>query len=123
MIGCDVRSAPDFARTLLTNPEAIAVNQDPMGRQGWRLGETSPKKTEVWVKPLVDGAVAVGLFNRGEGATRVSFAWESAGIHDRRSLLVRDLWAREDVGVFRGSYSARVESHACHLLKLIPQRT
>lgn len=122
MIGCDVRAMAPAARGILSNREAIAVNQDPMGRQGARVGESS-LWGEVWAKPLSDGSIAVGLFNRSDaGEHVVSVAWEAVGLHDRRAAIVRDLWAHEDVGEFRGSYTAKVESHGCALVKITPQK-
>lgn len=121
MIGCDVRSMTSFTQQLLTCAEAIAVSQDPLGVQARRVGEAS-QHGEVWVKPLADGSLAVGLFNRSaEGERIVPLPWESLGLHDRREALVRDLWAGEDLGVFRGSFSTKVEPHGCTLLRLIPQ--
>jgi len=121
MIGCDVRKMTPATKAILTNPEAIAVNQDPLGRQACRVGE-SWLWGEAWAKPLANGSVAVGLFNRdGEHARRVPFAFESVGIHDRRSCVVRDVWAREDVGAMRAGYTPLVEPHGCAFLTLTPE--
>jgi len=122
MIGCDVRSMTAAAKEILTHREVIAVDQDPMGRQGYRVGKDG-SSAQVWAKPLSDGSLAVGLFNRANGwAQTIPVAWESVGLHDRRPAVVRDLWKREDLGVFSGSFSASVKAHGCLLLKLTPQR-
>jgi alpha-galactosidase len=123
MIGCDVRHMSPAAREILLNSEAIAVNQDPLGAQGWKVGEHRQLQSiaEIWAKPLADGSVALGLFNLGEkGHRRVPFAWESVGLHDRRPCRVRDLWAHEDLGVFRGEFSTLLDRHDVALLKLTP---
>jgi len=39
---------------ILTNPEVIAVDQDPAGIQGHRVWQEGP--LEIWMKPLADGA-------------------------------------------------------------------
>ncbi|NQT87991.1 hypothetical protein HQ560_14585, partial [bacterium] len=120
MIGCDVRTLSPEAREILTNPEVVAVNQDAFGRQGACVGK-SFAAGDVWAKPLGDGSIAVGLFNRKDAGDRLmSFAWESVGLHDRRPAAVRDLWAREDLGIFTGSFSTTVEPHGCTLLRLTP---
>lgn len=120
MMGCDVRNMTPLTKEILTNPEAIAVDQDLVGRQGFRVGEDI-FKGQVWAKPLVDGSIAVGLFNRSAKHPRtIPLAWESVGLHDRRPAMVRDLWKREDLGVFTGSFCAPVEPHGCLLLKLTP---
>jgi len=120
MIGCDVRRMNQATKDILLNAEVIAVNQDPLGRQGYQVGRV-PWARDIavtWAKPLQDGSVAVGLFNLGErDGRRIAVAWETLGIHDRRKCRVRDLWAREDLGVHTGSYVARVDHHDVALLR------
>ena len=123
LIGCDVRRMSAATKRILTNPEVIAVDQDPLGRQACRVGGTSyaGEIAEVWAKPMSDGSVAVGLFNLGEREGRlVSVAWESLGIPDRLAGRVRDLWAREDLGEFRASFTARVDRHGVCLVRIQP---
>lgn len=123
MIGCDVRAMSQATREILLNHEAIAVNQDPLGRQGFRLGSVDwgGQTADAWAKPLRDGSVAVGMFNLGEMAQRrITVAWESLGLHDRRPCRVRDLWAHADLGVFTGSFDARVDSHDVMLVRITP---
>ena len=125
MIGCDVRTMHQVTRDILLNREAIMVNQDLLGRQGYHVGTVfhSRQAADVWAKPLADGSVAVGLFNLGEREQRrVTVAWESIGLHDRRPCRVRDLWAGEDLGVFRGDFSTLVGSHDVALVRLTPQK-
>lgn len=124
MIGCDVRAMNDVTREILLNREAIAVNQDRLGRQGYQVGTVyhGRQAADVWAKPLADGSIAVGLFNLGERELRrVTVAWESIGLHDRRPCLVRDLWAGEELGVFRGDFSTLVGRHDVALVRLTPQ--
>ena len=121
MIGCDVRNMTPETKAILAAPEVLAVDQDPMGRQARSLVPEAAV-TQVWAKPLEDGSVAVGLFNRSsKGERLVSVAWESVGLGVGEEVVVRDLWAREDLGVFRGSFSATVAQHACRLVRLIPR--
>lgn len=120
LIGCDIRSMDAATKEILTNAEAIAVNQDPLGAQGYTLGHDG-NKAEVWRKPLGDGSVAVGLFNLHDERTRnLAVSWEALGIHDRRACVVRDLWAHEDVGEFTRVFAADVAPHTCRLLKVTP---
>src|SRR5450755_2251877 len=64
--GNDIRSMPPEIKEILTNPEVIAVNQDPLGKQGRRVRKDAT--TEVWSKQMKDGSRAVVLFNRGSAA-------------------------------------------------------
>ena len=108
MAGNDIRSMSEPIRRMLTAREVIAVDQDPLGKQGTRVARAG--ETEVWRRDLVDGSCAVALFNRD--AVEREIAYEFAG-----RALVRDLWAREDLGEFRGGYSARVGPHDVVLLR------
>lgn len=123
MIGCDVRSMSDAARAILLNRELIAVNQDPLGRQGRRVGQMwhGRQRGEVWAKPLEDGSIAVGLFHLGERERqRLTVAWESIGLDARRPCTVRDLWTGGDLGEFRGDFSTRVARHDAAVVRLTP---
>lgn len=123
MIGCDVRAMSPATRTILLNSELIAVNQDPLGVQGYQVGRV-PWASDIavtWAKPLLDGSIAVGLFNLGErDGRRIAVAWETLGLHDRRPCKVRDLWAHEDLGTHTGSFVARVDRHDVMMLRLTP---
>src|SRR5438552_3449061 len=94
--GNDVRTMSDGVRRMLTAPEVIAVDQDPLGKQGTRIARDGD--TEVWRRDLADGSCAVALFNRD--AAECEIAYEFAG-----RALVRDLWAREDVGEVRDGFA------------------
>jgi alpha-galactosidase len=120
MIGCDVRKMDEPTRELLLNPEVIAVNQDPLGAQAVCLGR-GHFGAELWYKPLVDGSVAVGVFNWGDEKHRsLAVAWEALGIHDRRECVVRDLWARAEIGTFTRAVNAAVAPHHSRVLKITP---
>jgi alpha-galactosidase len=99
---------------ILTNPEVIAIDQDPLGVEGHRVWEEGP--LEIWIKPLADGSKAVGLFNREQSTIRITVKFSDIGIGERAT--VRDLWARRDLGTFTGSYSADVEHHGVVLIKV-----
>ena len=62
--GNDLRDMRPEIHDILTNKEVIAVDQDPLGRQGRRVHKNGD--LEVWAKQLKDGRRAVILFNRGD---------------------------------------------------------
>jgi alpha-galactosidase len=114
LIGCDLTKVDDFTLNLLTNDEVIAVDQDPLGRAARRI--TVDRNLEVWARPLADGSLAVGLFNRGEIADTVHVHWSDLGITGEKN--VRDLWRQKDIGSFGGEYSALVPRHGVVLIKV-----
>ncbi|MDD8027893.1 MAG: putative Ig domain-containing protein, partial [Acidobacteriota bacterium] len=60
----DVTRLDDFTLGLLTNDEVLDVDQDPLGKPAVRVKKDGD--VEVWSRPLEDGSLAVGFFNRGE---------------------------------------------------------
>ena len=116
MAGNDLRDMSPATRAILTAPEVIAVDQDPLGRQGQRVVRTV--STEAWVRELVDGSHAVLLLNRGDAPARVEVTWADLGLSTPRA--VRDLWERADLGVRGEGCDASLAPHAAALLRLSP---
>ena len=87
---------------LLTNPEVIAIDQDALGRQARRVSQEG--KLEVWARPLANGRVAAGLFNRGNERAKVTARWTDLGLKGKAR--VRDAWARKDLGSFADAFAA-----------------
>jgi len=114
LIGCDLSQLDDFTLAVLTNTEVLEVNQDPLGKAAGRVAGNG--RTEVWARPLADGALAVGLFNRGVQETTVTAEWEDLGIKGCQA--VRDLWRRRDIGHYDNAYTAHVPPHGAMLLTL-----
>jgi alpha-galactosidase len=107
MLGNDVRMLPRDISALLANRDLIAVDQDPLGRQGKRVAQAGD--TEVWAKPLADGSVAVAFFNKGVRAHRSRCQAARLG---RTAASARSLVARE-----RGPRQQQLRrvSHAAHV--------
>ena len=114
LIGCDMAQLDDFTLGLLTNDEVLAVDQDPLGKQGRLVSREG--FTEVWAKPLEDGSLAVGLFNTGEWEVPVAATWVSLKLDGERT--VRDLWRQKDLGKFSDKFEARIPRHGAVLVKL-----
>jgi alpha-galactosidase len=104
----------DFTLSLLTNDEIIEIDQDPLGKPGFRVSKTGDH--EVWKKYLEDGSLAVGLFNRGDKPAMVRASWNDLGLEGKQTL--RDLWRQKDLGTFEGEYSAEVGRHGVIMLKI-----
>ena len=114
--GNDLTQMTPETRATLTNPEVIAVDQDPLGVEGQRVWEEGP--LEIWAKPLAGGSKAVGMFNREQSTIKITAKFSQIGISGRAS--VRDLWARKDLGVFSGAYSADVAEHGVVMIRVTP---
>jgi len=118
MAGNDLAGMPPEIREILTNKEAIAIDQDPLGRQGRRVREEGDFQT--YSKQLADGSRAVILLNRSASEHELSVHWTEIGYPAGLKAVVRDLWSHKDLGTFSGTYSAVVPSHGVVFLKIVP---
>jgi alpha-galactosidase len=107
MAGNDLRAMDEATIDVLTNLEAIAVDQDPLGAQGhvvWNDGNVS-----LWAgKPLFDGSQAVMVLYQGRYRASRRIAWREIGLAETDELYVRDLWKHETSGPHRGGVDASV---------------
>ncbi len=115
--GNDLRDMSAETLSILTAPEVIAVDQDPLGVQGIKVADSGG--LQVWAKRLQQpGAVAVALFNRTGSTASITATWSAIGL-PAGSATVRDLWARADRGTFDDSYTVSVPSHGTVLVKVV----
>ena len=112
--GNDLTRMTPYTVEILTNREVIAVDQDPLGKQGFRIAQEGP--FEVWMKPMADGSRVVGLFNRQRTVEQMSVSFSQIGIHGEATI--RDLWLKKDLGTFKDSYSAYVPTHGVVLVRI-----
>lgn len=118
LLGNNMDNLDPFTLSLLTNDEVLAVNQDALGKQGVTVAKDG--ELQVYRKPLEDGSIAVGLFNRGEAEARVTARWADLGLTGRAT--VRDLWRQKDLGTHDTAFSAAVKPHGVLLLRLVAAR-
>ncbi len=127
LIGCDLSSLDAFTLNLLTNDEVIAIDQDPLGKQAERVKETAGQ--EVWAKKLMDGSLAVGLFDTGDPSPAGMFNWTGKMQIDTVSVTwneleisgpkqARDLGRQKDLGEFDQELKFPVNHHGVVLIRL-----
>ncbi len=116
LIGCDLTKLDPFTLALLTNDEAIDVNQDPLGKPAALVSQDAGDGGEAWARPLFDGTRAVGLVNPNPWVSTLTVSWADLGLHGPQP--VRDLWLHQNVGTASGHYSVEVPAHGCVLLKI-----
>ena len=114
LLSCYVDKLDDFTLSLLTNDEVIEVNQDPAGKQVQRV--VKAENLEVWFKPMEDGSVAVGLFNRGDKEAEIDVTWADLGRQGPQK--VRDLWRQKDLGSHAESFRSKVNPHGVVLVNV-----
>jgi alpha-galactosidase len=112
LAGNDLSKMTETDKSLLMNKEAIAIDQDALGKQGDRLYESGD--LDVWTKPLSGGRVAVGLFNRSWSTRDVPVDLAAIGFHSGASL--RDVWKQKDLGHHAGVFTDTLPKHGATLL-------
>ena len=128
MAGNDLRAMSSETIAILTNPEAVAIDQDSLGIQGFKY--SAQDSLEIWFKPLAQGDWAVCFLNRSKLAQKVTFVWNENRVVDefsKRELdfakggcTIRDLWAKKEIGTTKKPYAATIASHDVRLLRLKP---
>jgi alpha-galactosidase len=113
--GNDLRVMSADTLEILSNHEAIAIDQDVLGRPAQRIFTRG--EIEVWLKPLSNGDRAVGIFNRGETEQLVSLNWTDMGF-DHAPQTMRDLWRHADLTPGKEGFAAPIPSHGVVLLRL-----
>jgi alpha-galactosidase len=114
MAGNDIRTMSADVSAILRNPRLLAVNQDPLGAGGRRVRDDGD--TEVFAKPLSDGSVAVGLFNRGGGTATITASAAQVGLTGG-SFTLTDLWTGATSST-SGQISASVPAHGVAVFKM-----
>ena len=119
MAGNDIRHMSSEIRNILTNKEVIAIDQDPLGKQGVKI--TDIGDYEIWAKELSGGELAIALLNRGLSPINAVIRWgwilRKFGLKDKNYRL-RDLWKHRFVGNTSRTFRAKVLPHDVILLRL-----
>lgn len=125
---------------LITNMEAVAVNQAWAGHSGSPfkqavemvqlahqqvkgrevLGEvhTDLPKWQYFQKPLGNGRVAVLMLNHADSTQNLTLSFADVPGLGCSRCLVRDIWQRKDLGVLQGSLTQTLVSHDSAFLVL-----
>src|SRR3569833_708845 len=89
--GTDLRGASAATLALYTDRDVIAVDQDPLGKQGTQV--SSSGGLDVLAKPLQNGDVAVVLFNEIGSAATISTTASAVGLPSASSYTLNNLWS------------------------------
>ena len=114
LAGNNIATMSSDTKGVLTNSEVIAINQDPLAKQGAKLsgGGTG---LEIYNKTLSGtGRRAVLLLNRSAAAATMTVRFADIGLGSTAS--VRNVWAAMDLGTKTTSYDVSVPAHDSVLL-------
>lgn len=126
MAGNDLHKMSEETKNILTNKEAIAIDQDPLGVECFRYYLFDG--IEILVKPLSKGDLAICFLNRSDRTQQVSFDWMAHVIKDKvanmdvdftkNTYKLRDVWAKKDLGTTQKTFRQAISSHDVVMLKL-----
>jgi alpha-galactosidase len=118
MMGCDIRNMDEATKTILLNKDLIDIDQDTLGKQGFRVMRHDG--VEAWKKPLARNRVAIALLNRNSTDKSVSVSWKDLELDPQISFAVQDVWRHASLGRSKGPLSAELKPHETKVLLLSP---
>ena len=114
LISADLLDANQSTIDILANKEVLAVSDDPLGKEGLRLGDSGREDRsvgEIYVAPMTGGRFAVCMFNREGGEYNMTFhesdlralgatsnGGDTSNWGASAGWRVRDVWAHTDNG-------------------------
>jgi alpha-galactosidase len=115
MAGNDLRTMKPEILKILTNKEAIAIDQDSLGKQGYRYMDHPSK--DIWIKELSKGNWAFCYYNTGDQPLTIRINWIHYGFL-QGEYSVYDIWKQKEVGTTAKNWDIEVPSHDVVFYKL-----
>jgi len=126
MAANDIRNMSKETLAILTNKEAIDIDQDAGAMQAFRYANQDSLQT--WFRPLQNGDWAVCFINRGSTAKKVSFDWGKETVENdfyKKQLnastvnyQLYDLWSKKIIGSTAKPLNANLPAHDVIWLRL-----
>lgn len=136
MAGNDLSNMDAATRNILTNAEMIAIDQDLLGKQGFKIRDYG--QLEVYLKPLANNEYAICFFNRLNQAVNIEFNWKTMVLQATQAgkpliltpeierndysfskiYNLRDVWQKKTVGNTGQSFKASLPAHDVVVLRL-----
>ncbi len=113
ILGNDLRNMSDAVKSIVTNKNLIAINQDSLAKQAKRVRKGT---VDVLAKPLADGSTAVCFFNKSSHAKSCKFDLntlvkdEYVAMKKKDEYSVQEQWSNQS-SVTSGTLSAVLEKH------------
>jgi alpha-galactosidase len=127
IIGTDVRDLDPAIRDVLANKGIVAVDQDPLGIQGF--AHRREPNAEVWARPLDGGDWALAFLNRGDAPHAETFDFAAEPIEDAMTgrrpgfgdnvYRIVDLWTGEAAGTTAQPLAVTVGPRDVQIYRLV----
>ncbi len=112
MLGSEMRDLDPWTLGILTNEEVLSLLSTTSGAKQ----VTRTEETVVWKTEDKEGNTYVAFFNVSFHETSPSVSFMQLGVRGER--MVRDLWAKTELGKVEGRIGAKVPPHGAVLYKL-----
>ena len=113
ILGNDLRNMSDQVKSIVTNRNMIAINQDPLAKQAKRVRKGA---VDVLAKPLADGSVAVCFFNKTSHEKSCKFDLntlandEYVAMQKKSEYSLKEQWSGQ-IATTDGKVNAVLEKH------------
>jgi alpha-galactosidase len=114
MAGNDLRSMDEPTKKILSNSNAIKVNQDKLGIQGSKIFDEGD--FEIWSKKLSNNETAIIFFNRNEKENTFKIDWKQLGINHNSQLF--DIWKNAEIGSTGTTSKVTIPGHSVLFYRL-----
>ncbi|WP_318310198.1 glycoside hydrolase family 27 protein [Flagellimonas crocea] len=125
-LGNDLRKAKPKTIETLTNDLVIAINQDPLGIQGFKVSDKGD--VEIWAKPLINEAWAMVFINMSDKILELQFDWSNGNFEDKLNNLkletetynytISNLFQDKQLGDTSGKLNTTLNSHDVLMVRL-----
>ena len=127
MAGNDIRNMDALTKEILLNKEAIAINQDKLGKTAFRF--VTLNGIDILVKALSDGDVAFLFINRNNFNIGLDYNWYFDTVYDeslengslymkRTPRKIKNIWTQQDMGTTDTPLNKVLEPHESLFLRL-----
>ena len=113
LAGNDVRNMSADTRSILLNKDVIAIDQDPLGKQGQLVFKRGD--VDYWKRGLSGSGAAIAAVNRANEPVSVTIPWKELGIGS--SFVFKEVWSGLDVKTQSDS-SFTIPPHGVVLLNM-----
>jgi alpha-galactosidase len=128
--GNDIFNMKKETVDILNNKDAIAVDQDQLGIQGFRYS-SKKDSLEIWIKPLTGNDWAVCFLNRCRNkAADIKFSWKDNPVvdtlskrqtnFDKVNYSILDIWTKKNIGTTQKEIVKTIPVHDVLFVRLSP---
>ena len=127
--GTDVVAMKPEIAAILTNPRLVAIDQDPLGLQGFAWVRTP--ELEVWARPLAGEQWAIAVLNRSDAQRSHTIDFSREPLSDElnqkfarigeRHYRITDQWTGEATGTTREPLDVTVDARDTAVFLLTPE--